>query len=579
MSLFDSASLVVTPNGIKEDKLYSIKPTDGSGDLVVTRATTATRVNSDGLIEVTPYNLLQRSEQFDNAYWGKANMVINANATAAPNGTTTADKATASFYPSTSIFSSQIVIAANHTLSCYVKADTLSSFRMEFVSSGYAAGTTCIYNLTTQATTITNYGSTTGSTATITSVGNGWFRCTLTVLSTATTYFTQLFPAGNGSLFLWGAQLVTGTSAKEYFPTTDRLDIPRLDYTNSTCPSILVEPQRTNLLLRSEEFDNASWTKFNTTVTANQSISPNGITTADKIIPSSTFSFKEIYNYSTLTSGIVYTQTFYAKADGYRYIQILSPSVNIGNMYANFDLQTATKTDGTSGYGSIQFVGNGWCKITATFTQLVTGIGHIAISVIPNANSPRVTSWTANGTDGILVWGAQLEQGSYATSYIPTVASTVTRNADVISKTGISSLIGQTEGTIFIDANITTKSNTRVLLDIQDGTNNDVFQFVLYGNDFVCNIFDNGSLQAALSGGTLIGRKKIALGYKANDFVLYVNGVQLSTDISGTVPTASLMALGYLYIAGGYELGDTINSSALWKTRLSNTELATLTTI
>ena len=71
MSLFDSASLVVTPNGIKEDKLYSIKPTDGSGDLVVTRATTATRVNSDGLIEVTPYNLFTYSEQFDNASWVK----------------------------------------------------------------------------------------------------------------------------------------------------------------------------------------------------------------------------------------------------------------------------------------------------------------------------------------------------------------------------------------------------------------------------------------------------------------------------------------------------------------------------
>ena len=69
MSLFDSASLVVTPNGYKEDKLYAIKPTDGSGDLVVTRATTATRVNSDGLIEQVPYNLLQRSEQFENAAW------------------------------------------------------------------------------------------------------------------------------------------------------------------------------------------------------------------------------------------------------------------------------------------------------------------------------------------------------------------------------------------------------------------------------------------------------------------------------------------------------------------------------
>jgi hypothetical protein len=202
MSLFESASLVVTPNGTKASKLYAIKPTDGSGDLSVVRATTATRVNSSGLIESVATN------------------------------------------------------------------------------------------------------------------------------------------------------------------------VPRLDYSNGSCPSILVEPQRTNLLERSEEFDNASWSKLNTSVTSNSVVSPNGTITADKIIPSATSSFKEIYNDSTLTSGVVYTQTYYVKADGYRYIQILSPSVNIGTMYANFDLQTATKTDGTSGYGSIQSVGNGWCKITATFTQL-----------------------------------------------------------------------------------------------------------------------------------------------------------------------------------------------------------------
>jgi hypothetical protein len=91
MSLFDSASLVVTPNGYKEDKLYSIKPTDGSGDLVVTRATIATRVNSAGLVELVPYNLVTYSEQFDNADWSVQDATITPNSTTAPNGTLTAD--------------------------------------------------------------------------------------------------------------------------------------------------------------------------------------------------------------------------------------------------------------------------------------------------------------------------------------------------------------------------------------------------------------------------------------------------------------------------------------------------------
>ena len=92
MSLLEQASLIVTPNGFKESKLYSVIPSDGSGDMTVVRATTATRVNENGLIEVTPYNLFTYSEQFDNASWVKERITITTNATTAPNGTLTADK-------------------------------------------------------------------------------------------------------------------------------------------------------------------------------------------------------------------------------------------------------------------------------------------------------------------------------------------------------------------------------------------------------------------------------------------------------------------------------------------------------
>ncbi len=94
MSLLTQASLVVTPNGVKEGKLYSVIPSDGSGDMSVVRATTATRVNSSGLVELVPYNLVQYSEQLDNAaVWvAYSGTTTTANAATAPNGTLTADR-------------------------------------------------------------------------------------------------------------------------------------------------------------------------------------------------------------------------------------------------------------------------------------------------------------------------------------------------------------------------------------------------------------------------------------------------------------------------------------------------------
>jgi hypothetical protein len=242
-------------------------------------------------------------------------------------------------------------------------------------------------------------------------------------------------------------------------------------------------------------------------------------------------------------------------------VPVLGVNSSLGNL--SFVAKGAIAPDNLK----VTLVGNNIYRISAT----AVGNGIPGFFGIVRYSSQTLKSFKISGI--------QLEEGSFETSYIPTTSASVTRNADVISKTGISSLIGQTEGTIFIDANISTRSNTRVLLDIQDGTNNDVFQFVLSGNTLAVNIFDSGVLQAGLNGGFCLGRKKIALGYKLNDFVVYVDGVQVATDTSGTIPTTSLLALGYLYIAGGFELSDSINSTILFKTRLTNAELAELTTL
>ena len=271
-NLLSQASLVMIPSGYKEDIVYSQIPTNGNGDLSFTRASNGTRIKSAGLVEVAPWNLLEYSEQFDNGAWSAVNCSIVANDAVAPNGTTTADKFT----------------TTSTTTECQVRASNfsiLSNVGIPFTTSVYAKKGTAnflrIRNLFSTVTVIERNGwfnlntgtlgtIDAGQTGTITDVGNGWYRCTLTGLVGSggngnlldigfTNADNTSFPTTSVYGYLWGAQLNIGTTAKPYFPTTDRLNVPRLTYQNGGggCPSLLLEKQSTNLVSYSEQFDNA----------------------------------------------------------------------------------------------------------------------------------------------------------------------------------------------------------------------------------------------------------------------------------------------------------------------------------
>lgn len=208
----------------------------------------------------------------------------------------------------------------------------------------------------------------------------------------------------------------------------------RFDYTNGSCPSILVEPQRTNLLLRSQEFDNVSWGKTASTVTANATTAPSGNLTADKLVEDNTNNQHRI---EQTTTSVIGTNTFsvFAKKS-----ERDSVWLRIGISGAYFDLTNGT-ISGISGVtASIQNYGNGWYKCIIVRTSTVANeIARINLSIGVNA------TYVGTAGNGLFIWGAQLEAGANATSYIPTVASAVTRNADVISKTGLSGITSITE--------------------------------------------------------------------------------------------------------------------------------------
>jgi hypothetical protein len=577
MSLFDSASVVITPSGYKEDKLYSIKPTDGSGDLVVTRATTATRVNSAGLVEVVPRNLIQQSETFDTTWTKYNSATITNNAIVAPNGTTTADLLISG--SAQEIYSANMPKASEElffTFSCYAKIYNTNVFQM--VCSDFAtSGTFANFNLSTLTVNVTTGATWSNSSGSITNVGNGWYRCVFTSKSPNTSgLYLSLTTTGTNSVsgvYIWGAQVEQGSTATEYFPTTDRLNVPRIDYTNGSCPSILVEPQRTNVILRSQEFDNAYWIKQNASIVINSTTSPDGTLNASKLVEDTANSRHYINANNTIVTATQQTASIYIKAAG-RTKFALSEEVATG-AYASFNLANGTVLDQNGISAKITALTNGWFKCEYTINSTIFFL--LRIVLLPNSYTSGSVNgtYTGDGTSGVFLYGAQLEQGSYSTSYIPTVASSVTRNADVISKTGISSLIGQTEGTIFVDAsNLYTSGNRSIILVYTSGS---AFYQIYLNSSNQVRVDVNGSFLFA--GGTISAntRYKIAFAYKSGQYALYINGTQIATSTSSTIPSS--LNDYYLGNSLGSEQSGSYKEAVLWKTRLTNTELATLTTI
>lgn len=596
MSLLDTASLIVTPNGYKEGKLYSVIPSDGSGDLSVTRATTATRVNSAGLVELVPYNIFQYSQEFNTAPWGtQQDATITANATTAPNGTATADL----IYPA----ATNVIVAAvqsyssvgsqQYTQSIYVKAAG-KNFAALYTMNGQT-GTAMWVNLTTGAITNGVGGNVTNRFAE--SIGNGWWRIGFSDLGNGSINYMHIYPTdsagsitatanGTDGIYIWGAQLVEGSTAKDYQKTETRLNIPRLDYSNGTCPSLLVEPQRTNSCLYSEDISNAVWTKDGLSLTANAIASPSGVQNADLLNETTANSQHRIYQNAVSTiSGQPITFSAYAKYSGRQYIY-LRVDDSSGNKIAFFDVQNGLVSTLSSGVtATIEDAGNGWYRCIMSVPS-VTG-SATAEGLIGLANSTTFPSIYAGNTSiGVYLWGIQIETNStYPTSYIPTTSASVTRNADVISKTGISSLIGQTEGVWYLDLyasaqNIDGGAFATWLVAGDSSNNLQIYNIgttlYWYAKNTGGVLIDQTANQTLVEG----ERYKIAFAYKSGEYALYINGVQKRTNTNANVPAVSqfnLSAAGYG--ASPVMVKNEYNAVALWKTRLTNDQLATLTTL
>ena len=576
MSFYSDASLVMIPSGYKTSKVYSAVPTDGSGDLSFSRSNdTATRVGPDGLIEKVRTNLLTYSQDFSSAAYNKGTGgSVSANTVVAPDGTTTADAYTFASSASTFAYLSQQVSSTStlpHTFSIYIKRPTGSGSRtLRLVISDVTTTTGSSSNFTiTESWQRFEFTRTSGSSTG--SVGIGFLQGT-----------TGVTIAAGEVLDVWGAQLETGDIATSYIATTTAAvsvgpvaNVPRLDYLNSSCPRLLLEPQRTNLITYSEQFDNAAWLPVNGTETANAAVSPDGYTNADQ------FNFNASSDsscYQPLSgSSAAYSISIFAKyVSGGKYLYIFSP-LNSDSAKVWFDIEAGTVANQVSGFtGAVQDYGNGWFRCTLTNTS------NKVLDYIQFGISSTSSSRTLSASSVTYFYGAQVEAGAYATSYIPTLGAAVTRGADVASKTSATALIGQTEGVIFVEGSIigddSVKDNLFAALEkSSSGATMRIFNSAT-GNNLIADVYTGSGFSAQMNGPVIpVGQTfKAALAYKENDFAFAVNGVIVATDNSGAVPATEDFKIN-ISIYGGLDAGVRQAQALLFKTRLSNADLAALT--
>jgi hypothetical protein len=422
--LLNKASLVMVPSGYKEDTVYSVVPSDGSGDLSFTRASNGTRINSAGLVEVCPWNLNTNSEDFATG-WSGANRALTADATTAPNGTTTADQLGAT--GGTAYYAKYITSPVGaHTFSVFLKYGN-RQYQQIYGYSGTAYFAEATFDLQNGTVYSIQHGN-----ASIENVGGGWYRCSIYGTTTGVTIEMGIENiAVSTYTYAWGAQLNIGSTAKPYFPTTDRLNVPRLTYQNGGggCPSLLLEKQSTNYIPYSEDYTNAAWTKNGVSVTANNTTSPDGTQNADKLTSNDpSGSVYRIYETAAIPSDSVCTVSCYFKYENWQYAFIVADNYSGVGKFVVFDLINGTNTFVSSGYtATISSVGNGWYRCTMTGEMGITA--YCQFGLAPTSTTYNNIS-IANGKN-LYLWGTQREISSYPTSYIPTTSASATRVADL----------------------------------------------------------------------------------------------------------------------------------------------------
>ena len=539
----------------------------------------------------TPKNLLGYTEDFSNAYWTKFRSSIGVSTTA-PNGLQTADK----LVPQNGLASGGIyntacavVAGGSYTASVYAKAAELGFVFVVLNVRGSSTSQAVCVNLATGARS--NEGA--SGTYSAVDAGNGWWRISCTGPATNTIGYLEVYPLaaagsvnsytgdGTSGIYIWGAQLSDSASLDSYSPvygaavTSAAYYGPRRDFDGATlaCKGLLVEEQRTNLLLYSAAFDNVYWTPFDVVVSGAAIASPAGSTTTNKIVPNSTSAVHAIRS-SSISSGGSRVISVYVYPDGFTKFAVQE---NYGQTsFAAFDCTGAGSLLASAGGGSgatIVKLASGWYRVTMPATQATNYTA--AFFVLPDSytSGSIAGSWSGDGVKGIYLWGAQTEDGAFPTSYIPTGASTVTRSADVASVSTQAFPYSATEGTVVVNASSPCIAAIANMITLDNGTTQERIRLLTDVASVKTIVTESNTTQANLSPGSATANTpfKFAVAYKVNDFAAVVNGSAAATDAAGNVPVVNIARFGA--DSSGNYLNGHIRQITYLPRRISNTEL------
>lgn len=530
---------------------------------------------ADGSLGFQAHNLCLQSETLTSATWVK-------NALTAPATDTLQASAGTSVQP---YADQSITVIAGPTYTFTFEAMAGTSTFLQYSSSNAWGASYQNINLATNSFGTGNISGAVLSTPI--DVGDGWYRYSISAPSVGTVFGARFSiqelatdtrlkvwsPTGTETVHIRKAHVRRTPSQSDYIATTTAAvyDLPYV-YSGGEKIGIMVEPAATNFATRSTDFTDAAWSPANVTISGNAGGAPDGTTTADLIYPTTSGSNRWLVR--TITTGSTADKTFsvFAKASGKNWLHLLGAG---GSQGAYFNVSDGTIGTVSSGTASIVPLGNGWYRCSLVSASPTPSVTYTTPAICDNNGSLAVT---ANGTDGILLWGAQLETGTVATSPIITYGAAVLRAADAPEIPTSLFPYNISEGALYIEAEVPTLIANSRYLSLNNNTSTirvlDLFQ----ATGTTINIFKSADgANTSVTTSAVAGVQRIAARYKADDYHSAYNGTLGTPDTTtGAMQTATMLEIGHL--ANGSQMPMLVKRVAYFPDAKANAVLTEITT-